>query len=97
MSVARNRLCLVKYHTQWDMRMTTWYRQVLSLIYAILVTTIALWALDQGSGPWVILGVVGMSLLTLTLIFGIEIDTVSIGDYIEIDFSETTEKRDRRE
>jgi len=77
--------------------MIPWYRQLLSLIYGIGVMLIALWALEQGNGPYVILGVVGMSLLTLTLIFGIEIDTVSIGDYIEIDFSETTEKRDRRE
>ena len=77
------------------MEMTTWYRQVLSLIYAILVTLIALWALDQGSGPWVILGVVGMSMLTIMLVFGVEIDHVRLLDKAEIQFSDTDGGKDK--
>lgn len=69
--------------------MIPWYRQLLSLIYGLGVMLIALWALEQGDAPWVILGVVGMSMLTLTLIFGIEIDSVQIGDYVTIEFTDT--------
>lgn len=71
--------------------MIPWYRQVLSLIYGLGVMLIALWALEQGQGPWVILGVVGMSCLTLMLIFGIEIDSVKVLDKVEIEFSNTSE------
>lgn len=71
--------------------MIPWYRQLLSLIYGLGVMLIALWAIDQGQGgPYLILGTVGMSLLTLMLIFGIEIDTVTVGEYFEIDFSNTS-------
>jgi hypothetical protein len=50
---------------------------------------IALWALQQGTGPYVILGVVGMSMLTLMLIFGVEIDEIRVLDKVQITFTET--------
>ena len=71
--------------------MIPWYRQVLSLVYGIGVMLIALWAIEQGQGPWMILGVVAMSCLTLLLIFGVEIDTVKVGDKVRIDFTDTTQ------
>jgi hypothetical protein len=70
--------------------MIPWYRQLLALIYGVGVVMIALWALEQGSGPYVILGVVGMSLMTLLLIFGVEVSEVRVGDYVMIDFTETS-------
>ena len=54
--------------------MKAWYQQVLTLVYGIGIMIIALWALAQGPGSYVILGVMAMSMLTLTLIFGGEID-----------------------
>ena len=89
MSVAHNRFCAVKYRTGWSMQMIPWYRQVLSLVYGLGVMLIALWALQQGSGPYVILGVVGMSMLTLMLIFGVEISEIRVLDKVEITFTET--------
>ena len=78
------------------MKMIPWHRQVISLIYGIGVIMIALWALKQGQGPYVVLGVVGMSMLTLMLIFGVEIDSVRIGNVGEIQFTNTgTERRDK--
>lgn len=74
--------------------MMPWYRQVLSLIYGLGVMLIALWALEQGQGPYVILGVVAMSMLTLTLIFGVEIDHVRLLDKVEIEFTDTTGSSD---
>lgn len=69
--------------------MTTWYRQLLSTIYGLGVMLIALWALEQGSGPMVILGVVGMSMLTLMMIFGVEVSEVHIGNVGRIEFTDT--------
>ena len=93
MSVARSRLCTVKYRFKWEwsLDMISWYRQVLSLVYGLGVMLIALWAINQGQGPWMILGVVGMSCLTLLLIFGVEIDTIKVGDKVQIDFTDTTQ------
>jgi hypothetical protein len=91
MSVAHNRFCAVKYRTGWSMKMIPWYRQVLSLVYGLGVMLIALWALQQGSGPTVVLGVVGMSMLTLMMIFGVEIESVTIGNVGEIQFTDTSE------
>jgi hypothetical protein len=64
------------------------HRQLLSFVYGIGVTAIALWALNQGSQPTVIIGVVGMSMLTLMLIFGVEIDRVRVLDKVEIEFTD---------
>jgi len=89
MSAIQTRRLRVRY--RWTMEMIPWYRQVLSLVYGIGVMLIALWALEQGSGPWVILGVVGMSMLTLTLIFGVEIDSVQIGNRVLIEFTDTSD------
>jgi uncharacterized membrane protein len=75
--------------------MIPWYRQLLALIYGVGVVMIALWALEQGSGPYVILGVVGMSLMTLLLIFGVEVSEVRVGDYVMIDFTETSIRNSR--
>jgi hypothetical protein len=70
--------------------MIPWYRQVISLVYGIGVMLIAVWALEQGTGPYVILGIVGMSMLTLMLIFGVEIDHVEVSlDGFTVDFSDT--------
>jgi uncharacterized membrane protein len=77
--------------------MIPWYRQLLALIYGVGVVMIALWALEQGSGPYVILGVVGMSLMTLLLIFGVEVSEVRVGDYVMIDFTETSIRNSREE
>ena len=61
MSVTRTRLCTVRYRFKWkwSLDMISWYRQVLSLVYGLGVMLIALWAINQGQGPWMILGVVG--------------------------------------
>lgn len=70
--------------------MIPWYRQLLSLIYGLGVMLIALWAIENGSGPWLILGVVGMSMLTLMLIFGVEINHVQVSlDGFDVDFTDT--------
>jgi len=69
--------------------MMSWHRRVISLIYGLGVIMIALWALEQGQGTYVVLGVVGMSMLTLMLIFGVEIDEVQIGSVGHIAFSNT--------
>lgn len=90
MSVTHSRVCRVQY--QWCFPMIPWYRQLLSLVYGIGVMLIALWALEQGQGAAVILGVVGMSLLTLLLIFGIEVDSVRILDKVYIEFTDTTSR-----
>ena len=71
------------------MQMIPWYRQVLSLVYGVGVMLIALWALEQGNGPYVILGIVGMSCLTLMLIFGVEINEIVLLDKVKVDFSNT--------
>ena len=80
--------------------MIPWYRQVLALIFGLGVMLIALWGIDQGQGALLIGSVVGMAFLSLLLIFGIEVDSVRVGDKIEIDFTSTgitesvTERRD---
>jgi len=66
-----------------------WYRQVIALVFGLGVVTIALWAIQQGEGRLMIVGVVGMAFLSLLLIFGIEIDRIEIGDKFVIDFSNT--------
>jgi len=92
MSVAHTRFFSVEYriNPKWNMEMIPWHRQLISLIYGIGVIMIALWALEQGSGPYVVLGVVGMSMLTLMLIFGVEIDSITIGNVGEIEFTDTS-------
>jgi hypothetical protein len=71
--------------------MIPWWRQLLSLVFGLGVMLIALYAIREGSGPVVILGTAGLSMLTLLLIFGIEVDDISIaGDYVVINFSDTT-------
>jgi hypothetical protein len=70
------------------------HRQVISLIYGLGVIMIALWALAQGTGPYVILGVVGMSCLTLMLIFGVEVERVEIGSVGQVVFTDTGNQND---
>jgi len=91
MSVYRTKHLSVTYRTNWGttVKMIPWYRQVISLVYGLGVITIALWALEQGQGKYVVLGVVGMSMLTLMLIFGVEIDQIQIGSVGRIDFTNT--------
>jgi hypothetical protein len=57
-------------------------------VYGLGVMAIAMWALRQGSGPTVVLGVVGMSMLTLLLIFGVEIDEIRVLDKVQITFTD---------
>jgi len=96
MSVIQTRFATVQYRIdpRFSMEMIPWHRQVISLIYGIGVIMIALWALEQGTGPYVVLGVVGMSCLTLMLIFGVEIDSITIGNVGEIEFTDTTHNED---
>jgi len=75
------------------MQMIPWYRQVISLVYGLGVIMIALWALEQGTGPYVILGVVGMSMLTLMLIFGVEIDEIRVLDKVKVTFTDTSDQK----
>ena len=79
------------------MQMIPWYRQVISLVYGLGVIMIALWALEQGTGPYVILGVVGMSMLTLMLIFGVEISEIRLLDKLEITFTDTTDGSNKKD
>lgn len=97
MSVAQISHFRVSYQINqgFTMRMIPWHRQVISVIYGIGVIMIALWALEQGNGPYVVLGVVGMSMLTLMLIFGVEIESVTIGNVGEIQFTDTQYKNKR--
>jgi hypothetical protein len=69
--------------------MESLHRQLLALVYGLAVTTLALWALRHGGqSPTVIISVVTMSMLTLMLIFGVEIDRIQILDKIVIVFSD---------
>lgn len=78
--------------------MIPWYRQVLSLIYGLGVMLISLWALEQGTGgSWMILGVVGMSFMTLMLIFGVEISEITVMDRVRIDFTDTGQPSEHTE
>ncbi len=77
--------------------MRAMHRQVLSLVYGLAVTGIAVLALRQGSNPTVIISIVGMSMLTLMLIFGVEIDSVRILDHVEIKFSESAANKQSSE
>lgn len=70
--------------------MIPWYRQALALVFGLGVMLIALWGIYQGQGPFLIVSVVGMAFLSLLLIFGIEVDSVEIGDTFKIEFSSTT-------
>jgi hypothetical protein len=69
--------------------MIPWYRQLLGLVFGLGVMMIALWAITQGSGAYLIATVAGMAFLSLLLIFGIEVDSVEFGSF-KIDFSNTT-------
>lgn len=88
MSAIQTRRCRIEY--RWCFPVIPWYRQVIALVFGLGVITMALWALEQGTGPWVILGVFGIACLTLMLIFGIEIDRVDVStNGVSIDFTET--------
>jgi len=89
MRVTATRHCRVEW--EWSFPMIPWHRQLISLVYGLGVILIALWALKQGSGGrWMILGVVGMSMLTLMLIFGVEINRVDVSlDGFSVDFTNT--------
>jgi hypothetical protein len=71
------------------------HRQILALVYGVAVTTLALWALREGGrSPTVIISVVAMSMLTLMLIFGVEIDRIRVLDKFEIVFSDASDPED---
>ena len=69
--------------------MIPWYRQLLALVFGVGVMIISVWAIDQGNGGILISSVAGMSFLTLLLIFGVEVDTIKIGDKVRINFTDT--------
>lgn len=92
MSVTRTKHCTIHY--RWCFPVIPWYRQLISLIYGLGVILIALWALEQGQSQVVILGVVAMSMLTLLLIFGVEIEAITLGDRLQIEFTDTTNNDD---
>jgi len=77
-----------RFTPPWRVEMMPWHRQAISFVYGVGVIMIALLALEQGHGKWVILGVVGMSMLTLMLIFGVEIERVQIGRIGRIEFAD---------
>jgi len=89
MSVANLPYCRVRW--RFHLGMIPWYRSFIALVFGGGVMLIALWAIEQGSGPWMILGVAGMAFVALLLIFGVEIDTIEIDAIgLSIDFSNTT-------
>lgn len=88
MSVIRNRYCTIEYGGLIDV--IPWYRQLLALVFGLGVMLIGLWAIQQGSGALLIASVAGMAFMSLLLIFGIEVDSIQIGDKVEIQFSNTT-------
>jgi len=67
-----------------------WYRQTLALVFGIGVMIVALYGIPQGESGFVIASIVGMSLLTILLIFGVEVNHIKIGDKIQIDFTNTS-------
>jgi len=70
--------------------MIPWYRQLLALVFGLGVLLISLWGIDQGNGTILIVSVAGMGFMSLLLIFGIEVDTIEIGEKVQIEFSSTT-------
>jgi uncharacterized membrane protein SirB2 len=70
-----------------------WYRQVLALIFGVGVMIIAVWAIDQGQGMWMIIAVAGMAFTTLLLIFGVEVDYIEIANS-RIEFTNTSKPKD---
>lgn len=101
MSVVQTKRCQIQY--RWCFPVIPWYRQAIALVFGVGVMLIALWAIQQGSGAWLIGSVVGMAFLTLLLIFGVEIDSIEVTDKVRIDFTNTgvsesiTERRDEDE
>jgi len=88
MSVAKLSRCTVRY--RWCFPVIPWYRQAIALIFGLGVMLIALWGIDQGSGPFMIAMIAGMAMLSLLLIFGVEVDTVDIDTSgLSIDFTNT--------
>lgn len=85
------------FYCKWGrLNVIPWYRQVISLIFGLGVITIAVWAIDQGSGMIIIAGTAGMAFITLMLIFGIEIDYIEVGGN-RIEFSNTTRRTEEDE
>ncbi len=87
MSAIQTRYCQIRWGY---LVMIPWYRQVLALVFGLGVMLIALWGIEQGSGPWMIASVAGMAFMTLLLIFGVEVDSIQVGDKLEIDFTSTS-------
>jgi len=88
MSVYQSRF--VRCEWRW-LSVIPWYRQVLSLVYGIGVMVIAVYAIDQGDSRILLVGTVFMSMLTLLLLFGVEIDQLEISrEGVSIDFTDTS-------
>jgi len=95
MSVVQTRHCRDRW--RWFSGMIPWYRQLLALVFGLGVLLIALWGIDQGNGAILIISVAGMGFMSLLLIFGIEVDSIEIGDKVKIEFSSTTVDKHRVE
>jgi len=68
-----------------------WYRQILSLFYGFGVIVIAVYALNQGDSRILLVGTVFMSMVTLLLLFGVEIDKLEVSRQgVHIDFTDTS-------
>lgn len=89
MSVAHVHRFRIRY--RWCFPVIPWYRQAIALIFGVGVMTIALWAIEQGTGPFLIGGVAGMAFVTLLLIFGVEVDSIEVDTSgFAVEFSNTT-------
>ncbi|QAS68866.1 hypothetical protein HFTV1-gp33 [Haloferax tailed virus 1] len=89
MSVAHVHRFRIRY--RWCFPVIPWYRQAIALIFGVGVMTIALWAIEQGTGPLLIGSVAGMAFLTILLIFGVEVDSIEVDTSgFAVQFSNTT-------
>jgi len=88
MSVYHSRF--VRCEWRW-LSVIPWYRQVISLIYGLGVITIAVYAIDQGDSRLLLAGTVFMSMLTLLLLFGVELNSLEVSrEGVHIDFTDTS-------
>jgi len=76
MSVVRNRHIQIRYGGLIDM--IPWYRQALAVAFGFGVILIALWSIDQGNNQYIIAGVAVSAMVTLMLLFGIEIEEIHL-------------------
>jgi len=82
------------FRCEWRVvQLIPWYRQLLALVFGLGVMIVALFGIEEGESGFVIASIVGMSLLTILLIFGVEVNQIKVGNKIEIDFTNTSRSR----